>query len=58
MKAMGKASYVIGIEIHRDRPKRTLGLSHKAYIERVLEKFKMSDCTPSAAPILKGDNSV
>ena len=48
MKDMGEASYVIGVEIHRDRSKRTLGLSHKAYIERVLEKFKMSDCTPNA----------
>ena len=35
MKDMGEASYVIGIEIHRDRSKRTLGLSYKAYIERV-----------------------
>ena len=36
IKDMGEASYVISIEIHRDRSKRTLGLSHKAYIERVL----------------------
>ena len=55
MKDMGEASYVIGIEIHRDRSKGTLGMSHKAYIERVLEKFKISNCTPNAAPILKSD---
>lgn len=55
MKDMGEASYVIGIEIHRDRSKRTLGLSHRAYIEKVLKKFNMSECSPNAAPILKGD---
>jgi hypothetical protein len=34
MKDMGEASYVIGIEIHRDRQKRVLGLSHITYIEK------------------------
>jgi len=41
MKDMGEASYVIGIEIHRDRSPRTLGLSQKAYIEKVLKRFNM-----------------
>ncbi|KAL0300300.1 UNVERIFIED_CONTAM: Retrovirus-related Pol polyprotein from transposon TNT 1-94 [Sesamum angustifolium] len=55
MKDMGEASYVIGIEIHRDRSKRILGLSQKAYIEKVLAKFRMSACSSTAAPIVKGD---
>jgi len=35
MKDLGEASYVLGIEIHRDRTKGVLGLSQKAYIEKV-----------------------
>lgn len=55
MKDMGEASYVIGIEIFRDRSRGILGLSQKAYIERVLERFGMENCSPSVAPIQKGD---
>ena len=55
MKDLGEASYVIGIEIHRDRSQRVLGLSQKAYIEKVLKRFGMKDCTPTVAPIMKGD---
>ena len=41
MKDMGEASCVIGIEIIRDRSQGLLGLSQKAYINKVLERFKM-----------------
>jgi Reverse transcriptase (RNA-dependent DNA polymerase) len=34
MKDFGEASYVIGIEIYRDRSRGILGLSQKAYIEK------------------------
>ncbi|KAJ9535138.1 hypothetical protein OSB04_un001784, partial [Centaurea solstitialis] len=54
-KDMGEASYVIGIEISRDRSRGLLGLSQKAYIERVLERFAMATCSASVAPIQKGD---
>ena len=36
MKDMGEASYVIRIEIFRDRSQGILGLSQKAYINKVL----------------------
>ena len=39
MKDLGEASFVLGIEIHRDRRKGVLGLSQKAYIERILKKM-------------------
>ena len=55
MKDLGEASFVLGIEIHRDRRKGVLGLSQKAYIEKVLKKFSMHACSPSPAPIVKGD---
>ncbi|KAJ3684738.1 hypothetical protein LUZ61_013902 [Rhynchospora tenuis] len=55
MKDLGEASYVIGIEIHRDRSRRVLGLSQKAYIEKMLKSYKMQKCSPSVALIFKGD---
>ena len=55
MKDLGEASYVLGIEIHRDRSRGTLGLCQKAYFERVLKKINMHKCSPSPAPIVKGD---
>ena len=55
MKDLGEASIVLGIEIHRDRSKGVLGLSQKAYIEKILKKFSMHKCSPSPALIVKGD---
>ncbi|KAF5763423.1 putative RNA-directed DNA polymerase [Helianthus annuus] len=55
MKDLGDASYVIGIEIHRDRHKGILGLSQKTYIDRVLTRYNMQQCKPSVAPVVKGD---
>ncbi|KAL0349129.1 UNVERIFIED_CONTAM: Copia protein [Sesamum angustifolium] len=46
MKDLGKVSYVLGIEIHRDRSRGILGLSQKNYIEKVLKRYSMPDCKP------------
>jgi len=55
MKDMGETFYVIGIKIHRDRFRGIWGLSQETYINKVLERFRMKDCSPSVAPIMKGD---
>ncbi|RVX10561.1 Retrovirus-related Pol polyprotein from transposon TNT 1-94 [Vitis vinifera] len=55
MKDMGEASYVIGIKIHRHKFKGILGLSQETYINKVLERFRMKNCSPSVSPIVKGD---
>jgi hypothetical protein len=55
MKDLGKEIFILGIEIHRDRSKGVLGLSQKTYIEKVLKKYSMHKCSPSPAPIVKGD---
>jgi hypothetical protein len=55
MKDLGEASFILGIEIHRDRRKGVLGLSQKAYLEKVLKKFSMHACNLTPAPIVKGD---
>ena len=55
MKDMGGAFYVIGIKIHRDRPLGILGLSLETYINKILEIFRMKDCSSSVTLIVKGD---
>ena len=55
MKDMGEATYVIGIKIQRDISQGILGLSQETYINKLLERFRMKDCSPSVAPIVKGD---
>ncbi|KAM1632105.1 hypothetical protein ACFX2K_020035 [Malus domestica] len=55
MKDMGEASYVLGIEITSDRKNKILGLSQKAYVERVLKRFEMQDCNGCDIPMAKAD---
>ena len=55
MKDMGEATYVIGIEIFRDRSQGLLGLSQKTYINKILERFNMEKCSAGVVPIQKGD---
>jgi hypothetical protein len=55
MKDLGEASFILGIEIYRDRRKGVLGLSQKAYLEKVIKKFSMHACNPTPTPIVKGD---
>ncbi|CAJ2635046.1 unnamed protein product [Trifolium pratense] len=55
MKDLGDASFVLGIQIHRDRSRGILGLSQRNYIEKVLKRFGMQECKPGDNPIAKGD---
>ncbi|KAI5317681.1 hypothetical protein L3X38_037388 [Prunus dulcis] len=56
MTDLGEASYVLGIEISRNREKRVLGLSQKNYIEKVLQRFNMQGCGGTDMPISKAHN--
>lgn len=55
MKDLGEASYVIAIEIHWDRANGILGLSQKAYSERVLSHYNMQHCSTLVALVVKCD---
>ena len=55
MKELGDASFVLGIQIHRDRSRGILCLSEKSYIEKILKRFGMHDCKPGDTPMAKGD---
>ena len=56
MKDLGEASFVLGIEIHRDRRNKVLALSQKAYLENILKKYNMHKSKPTPGPIVKGDS--
>ncbi|GKC82241.1 retrovirus-related pol polyprotein from transposon TNT 1-94, partial [Tanacetum coccineum] len=45
MKDLRKASYVIGIEIYRDRSRGIL-VSQRAYIDKIFKKYSMQNCSP------------
>ena len=55
MKDLGEASYVLGIQILRDRPNGIMILSQQTYIECILKMFNMQSCSFDKAPIVKGD---
>nr|XP_028957500.1 uncharacterized protein LOC114824513 [Malus domestica] len=55
MKDLGEARFVLGIEIIRDRAKKSLGLFQRQYIDRVTKRFNMDKCSNGELPIGKGD---
>ena len=55
MKDLGEASFLLGIQIYRERSQYILGLSQRSYIDKVLERFGMQNCKPGNTPVAKGD---
>ena len=55
IRDMNDASFVLGVEIHRNRSGRILGLYQYIYINKVLESFHMQNCSTTSSPITKGD---
>ena len=43
MKDLGEASYVLGIQIIRDRKKRLLAMSQASYIDKILVSFRIQN---------------
>nr|GFA26919.1 hypothetical protein [Tanacetum cinerariifolium] len=43
MKDLGKAAYILGIKIDRDRSRRLIGLCQSAYIEKILKRYHMEN---------------
>ena len=54
IKDLGDASFVLGIQIHRDHSRSILRLSQKAYIEKVLKRYGMKNCAPGDTIVAKG----
>lgn len=58
MNDIGKTSFVLANEIYLDISLCGLGLSKKAYISRVLERFNMQNYKTCSIPIVKSDNFI
>ena len=51
MKDLGATKKILGMDIHRDRSSRKLWLSQQGYIEKVLERFSMSNAKSVNTPL-------
>ena len=54
MKDLGKANYILGTKLWRDRKNRILGLSQAGYIDKVLEWFSMQNSKKGLLPFRHG----
>ena len=54
LRDLGPTSLLLGVEITRDRAKRSIHLSQKQYILNKLNEFDMADCKPVGTPMLPG----
>ncbi|GJR58954.1 retrotransposon protein, putative, ty1-copia subclass [Tanacetum coccineum] len=51
MQDLGKAAYILGIKIYRDRSKRLIGLCQSAYIEKILKRYYMENSKRGTIPM-------
>jgi len=56
MKDLGEAQKILGIRIYRDRSKRMLALSQESYIDKILERFSMTNSKRGFLPMVHGVN--
>ncbi|KAE9076669.1 hypothetical protein PF010_g23812 [Phytophthora fragariae] len=54
IKDMGRARFILGIEIDYDMERRTLGISQKAYTESIIKKFGQENAKPCLTPLEPG----
>nr|GEY70680.1 hypothetical protein [Tanacetum cinerariifolium] len=50
-KPEGKAAYILGIKIYKDRSWRLIGLCQSAYIEKILKRFHMENSKRGSIPM-------
>jgi len=51
MKDLGDAKKFLGMEIRRNRSSKKLWLSQQSYVEKVLDRFGMSNAKPVSTPL-------
>ncbi|THG28111.1 Ty1/Copia family ribonuclease HI, partial [Naasia lichenicola] len=54
MKDLGEAQRILGIRIYRDRSRRMLSLSQESYIDKILERFSMTNSKKGFLPMTTG----
>jgi hypothetical protein len=56
MTDLGEISWILGIQITRDRDKGTIALSQEKFIEEILDRFKKSQVRPISTPALANEH--
>ncbi|GJR84735.1 retrotransposon protein, putative, ty1-copia subclass [Tanacetum coccineum] len=51
MKDLGKAKFILGIKIYRDRSKRLIGRSQSAYMDKILKRYRMDNSKRGNIPM-------
>nr|GEZ11730.1 hypothetical protein [Tanacetum cinerariifolium] len=51
MKDLGKAAYIFGIQIYRDRSRRLIGLCQSAYIKKILKRYCIENSKRESIPM-------
>lgn len=54
VKDLGEVNLILGIRVTRNRQAGTISLDQRPYLERVLERFGMTDCNPRSTPLPPG----
>lgn len=54
MEDMGEATFILGIDIIRDRAKRSISIGQSAYINTLLSRHGMNECNSSSTPMDSG----
>jgi hypothetical protein len=51
---LGELHWLLGIEIKRDREKRTIHLSQRSYIDSIIRRYNLEDLKPASTPMQPG----
>jgi hypothetical protein len=54
IKELGRARFILGIEIDYDMERRTLSICQQAYAEAIIKKFGQGNAKPSLTPLEPG----
>jgi len=54
MKDLGPVNHMLGIRVKREGSKGTIRLDQEAYIDKILDKFQMTNCSPTSIPLDPG----
>jgi hypothetical protein len=51
---LGELTWLLGLKVEQDRPKRIIAISQKAYVETILERFRLQDTKSTPIPMNTG----
>jgi Reverse transcriptase (RNA-dependent DNA polymerase) len=54
LRDLGATTYLLGVEIIRNRSLRSIALSQRQYIVDILDRFSHADCKPVSTPMEPG----